>query len=411
MNYFLVSSLTLFSLLISPMSYAQSSSPNLPGGDIRSGTHVLKFADKEYHIQYSIIGAIVKGFHVDFQYLAIDIITMPGESGTLELSLPKDFINGTLKGLPPLDRGQVGKSMGQFVMDVKGLYVEGKKPSGPPFLEVADADILSLGCNTDTVLKLILPPGTNRVHINNNDPLYGESPTLDVQTQQCMYELGEPVLIMGRYYNPFPESTQITLRITSSDGHNILENSTGQITPNHHFSSVFVPERPGIYYINATSTKLPLSSSIFFIVRGAALLPFGVGGKTYIIKMDSTSSSYAFTLSVINKELQVQLSGVTDTIGHSEITLPKDLIDGNLSVKFDGFKSANSRTSENITHLIVAADYIHGNATNLLHIVGTTAIPEFPLVFVILGSAIASVIFLSRVYRAKKFKSNLDGGS
>ncbi|MEM3085081.1 MAG: hypothetical protein QXP61_08350 [Nitrososphaerales archaeon] len=382
--------------MLIPLAYGQSFSLNPAEQEIISGTHKFKLENKEYEVGFTILGGRVSRFGTDFGILVIEVVTSKDKPALLELSLPRDFVSDVLRGLPPLDTGKVGKAMGQLLIDTKGIYVEGTGSLTPHFLEVADSDILSLGCNVNTVLKVSLPPATTTVTINNVEPYYGISPAISVQTDRCMYLPGEPVIVRGKYFNSYPESTDVSLRITSADRRSVFETNTGLIDVNQSFSTVLTPKSPGIYYINATSTKLGVGESGFFIVKGPALFPIEIQGNTYMLGVDSTSPSYDFIFSMINKQFLVVLTGEDKVEGRTKITLPKDLLDGDLFVKLDGFKSEDHQVSENMTHSIIVTNYARENTKSIISITGTTVVPEFSTGILIVSIAIGMVLIIVR---------------
>lgn len=113
------------------------------------------------------------------------------------------------------------------------------------------------------------------------------------------------------------------------------------------------------------------------------------------------------------KSISFDVSGITSqNFVHYEITMPTELLSGNLTVSLGGIPiKAVSEVNGSSTaiHITVPSSFVKSNGipdSTTLTIVGTQAIPEFPI-----GSSIAvAIAFSALVVMARKNKFNLGLG-
>ena len=104
------------------------------------------------------------------------------------------------------------------------------------------------------------------------------------------------------------------------------------------------------------------------------------------------------------KKITITTKGVKSTSDPFDITIPSKLLNGNFSVLTDGEKREfDIQKTENDSKLSFLLDYPASNERKI-EIVGTQAIPEFPLSIPILAVSIGSLIVFYQMKLRNRFK-------
>jgi hypothetical protein len=256
-----------------------------------------------------------------------------------------------------------------------------------------------------------------------------------------MYEPGDQVTVQGAIWNGIimqigpaylvtissqsnnqPSiSTLIKTQITDSNG-NMVGTKESPLDSNDSYETSFsLPENspPGKYAITSTietktgllgsldtSTEAKLASTAQFLV--AVPIDFAVktsdGYSNVKIASNSTISGFGFEPD--KKAISFVVDGQTGTKGVTEITIPKQVLSGQLSVFVDGTIQSSADkmlvTSDTNDSTTIELNYHH--STHAVQIVGTksaviTAIPEFgPLAGLIITTSVIGSVMISRKY-------------
>lgn len=108
-----------------------------------------------------------------------------------------------------------------------------------------------------------------------------------------------------------------------------------------------------------------------------------VMGHTYIVELviNATPSSQLNIAGLVTlKKISYNITGIEGTRGMSNITVPNEMLGGPYTVTVDGglpIDPPGVIISPNATHTSLYFTYMH--STHLVEIVGTTAIPEYPI--------------------------------
>ena len=138
------------------------------------------------------------------------------------------------------------------------------------------------------------------------------------------------------------------------------------------------------------------------------------GGKHFTVMISSTGKLPTNPqFSEEQKSISFDVSGITlQDFVHYEVTMPTDLLSGNLTVSLGGIPvKAISEVNGSSTaiHITVPSSFVKSNSMpdfTTLTIVGTQAIPEFPV-----GSSVAvAIAFLALVVMVRKNKFNFGRG-
>jgi parallel beta-helix repeat protein len=117
----------------------------------------------------------------------------------------------------------------------------------------------------------------------------------------------------------------------------------------------------------------------------------------------SNSSISRFEFDETNKQIRFTVTGSNETHGFCEVTFPKVLLSGTITVYKDGIALINGidyTQTQNDTHYVFYITYDH--STHLLEIVGTEAIPEFPTFLLILPLIAIVSVFITLLDRKKR---------
>jgi len=129
-----------------------------------------------------------------------------------------------------------------------------------------------------------------------------------------------------------------------------------------------------------------------------------VGDKTYPVTANSNSTVTDLTFNPATRELNFKANGQTGTTGYCRITIPTNLVWGELSIYKDEVllvKNVDYTQSNDGTNNILQINYSH--STHNFKIVGTQAIPEFPLLLILIGLAGLISLLIVTIGRSKGF--------
>ena len=139
-----------------------------------------------------------------------------------------------------------------------------------------------------------------------------------------------------------------------------------------------------------------LDSTTEFIVENPTAWAIKAGGHDFDVNITSDSDVTDVKFDEQAKKLSFGVQGETGTTGVTDITIPKSLLSGDLTVMIDGQVMASSdvvKTSDVQDETTLEINYHH--SSHVIEITGTNAVPEFPISTVIMALAISSVIILA----------------
>lgn len=123
-------------------------------------------------------------------------------------------------------------------------------------------------------------------------------------------------------------------------------------------------------------TDLPWKFDDYPLVRPSQPISVVWENSAYPVSLKSNSTVSGFRFSQARKEIAFNITGVLNTVGYCNVTIPKTLLNGNpWTIKLDDnditFKTAET---ENQTYSFIYFTYNH--STHCVQIVGTHVIPE-----------------------------------
>ena len=261
-------------------------------------------------------------------------------------------------------------------------------------------------------------------HYNNNyEKISANSDDeFTVQSQKHLYKPGDNVTIQGSLWSDLMTSlgnvSTVSIQVKDNDG-NVVYDGKGQVDASGDYMTQFqLPSdaKQGKYTVDVTAdvsadvlgnlalkTKDALDSSTKFVVVSPNSMSVKAEGHDFDVQVASNSTSVSnLNFDEQNKKLSFTVQGDAGTKGVTEITIPKSLLSGDLTVMIDGQAMAQSdvvETASTDTETTLELNYHH--STHQIDIVGTSAVPEFSSVasLVLVVSVLSVVAISSRIRR------------
>ena len=242
-----------------------------------------------------------------------------------------------------------------------------------------------------------------------------------VTTDHHLYKPGDSVNIQGEVSSQLRSSLQIIqvmLEVLDNNNDTIDTKATQVNSDGSYGTTIVLPPqaKKGAYTIQASlqvkadvlsalsaEVKAQLQTSNKFVVisPNAFAVKANVNGqdKNYQIQIASNSTVSNVSLDVGQKKLTFTVEGQSGTQGVTQITIPKEMLSGNLQVLIDGVAVSDSDVivaGDNSTQTTLELNYHH--STHEVTIEGTNVVPEFPISTVLLTTGIlgAVVVIASR---------------
>lgn len=272
----------------------------------------------------------------------------------------------------------------------------------------------SMGAEAQTMYKAEYPKATA-----------DSRSSLVLQTEQRLYKPGEEVTIQGSIWSnlltQLGEDVDImTIQVADNRG-TIVADEEVQIDNDGEYSMSFtLPNnaRLGAYTINTdievdanilatldASLTAKVKASSRFVVVSPVAFAVNAEGKQFNVNVASNSSiveDFAFVQA--EKKVSFTVEGETGTSGVAQVTLPKELLSGDLVVSIDGRVIAENSndvivTSDTTSEMTLEINYPHSEHT--IEVTGTNVVPEFPLSLVVMAAAIGSILAIMAVGRGR----------
>ncbi len=210
----------------------------------------------------------------------------------------------------------------------------------------------------------------------------------------------------------------VSIQVKDNDG-NVVYDGKGQVDASGAYTAQFqlpADSKQGAYRIDATADvssdvlgtlglkeKGGLVSTTKIVVVSPNSMSVKAEGHDFDVQVASNSTSVGnLNFDEQNKKLSFTVQGDAGTKGVTEVTIPKSLLSGDLTVIIDGQAMAQSdvvETANTDTDTTLELNYHH--STHQIDIVGTNAVPEFSSLasLVLVASILAVVVLSSQVRR------------
>lgn len=225
------------------------------------------------------------------------------------------------------------------------------------------------------------------------------SSSVTVQTSKTIYQPGESVSVVGKVAQVEP-GLDIGISVRRTDGQlwavaQTSPNSNGEYSKT--IARLGDKEQLGTY--NLTVSYGGAKTSATFSVASTTTLSLEAEGEKFLVSIFATAIESNLVLEREMGGIRYQASGVAGSTGFANVTIPKKLLSGTLSVLVDGNVTPHTERI-NATHTFVYFTYKMGE--NSIAIRGTNIIPEFPLLFTSGTLAVAISVILIALSRFKR---------
>ncbi|MBI3622750.1 hypothetical protein HY212_01545 [Candidatus Pacearchaeota archaeon] len=237
-----------------------------------------------------------------------------------------------------------------------------------------------------------------------------------VETDKHLYKPGDDVKIEGLIWSglitELGGANLVSIQVLDNNG-TIVNDRKVQVNSDGQYDTEFTLSenaKMGAYTINAKidvsanlvssltlKTQANLQSSAKFVVVSPNAFAVKAEGKDFDVKLASNSDVTNLQFDEQAKKISFTVSGETGTKGTTDITIPKSLLSGNISVMIDGQIMSQAdviETADTQDEITLEINYHH--STHTIEVVGTNAIPEFPSSILVMVAAVGMlVIFVS----------------
>ena len=233
-----------------------------------------------------------------------------------------------------------------------------------------------------------------------------------VYTENRLHKPGDEVRIQGYVWSGLlaetdnPDSVLVLVRDSKNT---ILVRAATPINSDGGFSISFsLPgdSEPGIYYIYpqirgvelgtlSADTVAKLETSSTFLVASIDVFVVEAEEKEFEVAIASTSSVSDFEFDQEAKKISFTVEGADGTEGVTQITIPKPLLSGRMTVMIDDEivpPEADSVvvTSDTDPEMTLELNYSH--SVHAVEITGTNVVPEFTVSMVVMAATIGLVV-------------------
>ncbi|MBI1827970.1 MAG: hypothetical protein HY222_04520 [Thaumarchaeota archaeon] len=236
-----------------------------------------------------------------------------------------------------------------------------------------------------------------------------------VETDKHLYKPGDDVKIEGSIWSglitDLGGANQISIQVLDNNG-TIVNDGKVQVNGDGQYSTEFtLPNnaKNGAYTINVKidlsadlvgsltlKAQGNLQSSAKFVVVSPNAFAVKAEGKDFDVKLASNSNVTNLQFDAQAKKIFFTVSGETGTKGTTDITIPKSLLSGNISVMIDGQIMSQAdviETANTQDETTLEINYHH--STHTIEIVGTNAVPEFPTTVLVMAAAVGLLVIFA----------------
>lgn len=243
-----------------------------------------------------------------------------------------------------------------------------------------------------------------------------------VQSEYRIYKPGDTVRIEGSMSSEMREETQsdsVSINVMDASGQVVADQQATVDSSGQYSASLMLPSsaQEGEY---SAESKIEVSASVLgllsadiqaqlesstqFVVGSSSSIDIQAeGGEQFQVNITSNSNVSNVELSEEAKTLSFTVEGETGTTGVTEVTIPKAMLSGEMTVMIDGqLVTAESNDvivkSETNTDVMFEINYDHSEHD--VEVTGTNVVPEFPLTALIMAVGVASVVGIMAAGRA-----------
>ncbi len=128
----------------------------------------------------------------------------------------------------------------------------------------------------------------------------------------------------------------------------------------------------------------------------SGIIPIHFGDENFTLNTLSLSKICGWNFDQSSKKLEFTVSGGE----HFQVGFPSRLLDGDFTVFIDGHKT-NFQQGKNDGNNTISISYHKSDVPRKIEIVGTSVIPEFPVVIMVISVAIGIMLYVTRFGKAR----------
>ncbi len=237
--------------------------------------------------------------------------------------------------------------------------------------------------------------------VDQDGKIYGEN--------GIKFVLNNPITISLKTVTPQPHTIlpnrPVNITLYGSDG-NVVEQRIEQTDADGKITYTFTPTKVG-HYKTLISTEYPGVKDTHYMKYPVGIrdnFTIVAEGKQFQIKVGGPwySSTQIKNLEFNQQEKRLSMEiDKTDRVTRLDINIPYELLDGGYTVFTNG-KQIRTDVGNSETSAVVYVP-VDDTVTNI-DVVGTTAIPEFPVVIMVISIAIGIILYVTRFGRAGGFR-------
>jgi hypothetical protein len=277
----------------------------------------------------------------------------------------------------------------------------------PSAIQMAHAQSSSSSASTSTEVQTVYEPSYPKASTSS-------SSSVSVHSEYHIYKPGDTVRIQGQMSSEAREQTDadsVMVRIMDAQG-TVVANQQAMVNSNGEYTaSISLPPtaEEGEYNVSSkvevdasllgmldAEVVAKLESSAQFIVASSNTFEVQTDeGEEFQIEITSNSNIDNVEFKHAEKRVSFTVEGETGTTGVTEITIPKAMLSGEMTVLIDGevvTVESNDVIVKSNTDTDVTFEINYHHSEHTVEITGTNVTPEFPVSILVMAGALGSII-------------------
>lgn len=245
--------------------------------------------------------------------------------------------------------------------------------------------------------------------------------SVTVQSEHRLYRPGETVVITGSVSSEMREETEsdtVTVRLTDAEGAAVAEQQAQVDASGEYSASLQLPADAEGEYSAGSKLEVEasvlglldaeltarLESSTMFAVASSSSFDITVEEEEFQVEIASNSTVDSVELDQEAKMVRFRVEGDTGTSGVTQVTIPKAMLSGDMTVMIDGQVVSSESNDVIVTSDTSAETTFEINYSHSEHdvaVTGTNVAPEFPVATIVMAAAVGSIVATIAIARKK----------
>lgn len=235
-----------------------------------------------------------------------------------------------------------------------------------------------------------------------------------VHSEKHLYKPGERVIVGGSIWSSLLTeiggAELVTVQVTDNKG-NVVTSQNVPINSEGEYSASFmlpfdaelgaytidskIQVEAGLLEVLSAEVTAKLDSSAKFVVESPNAFAVKAEGKEFEVSVASNSTVSNFRFDQEAKKVSFTVEGATGTQGVTQITIPKAMLGGRMTVMIDGeviAPESNSVIVASDTNSEMTLEMNYHHSVHTVEVAGTNVVPEFPVSMVVMAAAMGPVV-------------------